>query len=72
VIGEVWGMDKKAVVDRIAKQLEIWPGDAKNILEAAGFFEIVEAAKNLCREPITPDDMINMFEILKKAGVWDE
>jgi hypothetical protein len=65
-------MGKKAVAERVAYKTAYDSGTAKSILEAAGYFEIVEAAKNLCREPITPDDMINMFEILKKVGVWDE
>lgn len=65
-------MDKDKIIDRITKDLEIWRGDVANVLEAAGYFEIAEAANNLCREPISADDMINLLEILKKAGVWDE
>jgi hypothetical protein len=85
VIGEVWGMDKKAVVKKISTSggfvaLNRWLRDEHSgtraveaILEAAGYFEIVEAANEVKKTFVNfqvahePDREAYRFQYLEKA-----
>lgn len=86
-------MDKDRVVEKVENSLKwhgkryLRPGDIETILGAAGYFEIVKAAKvviesleNLdlscnyyCKDCEVKDCMFwDIYQALRKADVWDE
>ncbi|TLM99113.1 hypothetical protein FDZ73_22360 [bacterium] len=76
-------MDKEKLIEQIAPKLRGDKYSVRLVLEAAGYFGIMEAATSLMRdlmrlvagEPLPAWTAVSCAElkgILKKAGVWDE
>ncbi len=64
MIGQIRSWDEIGENERRSKMAHI-----EDILEAAGYFEIVEAAKGSIYN--RKDGMDKLIETMKKDGVWD-